>query len=190
MEIKNIYPVPERNSLVYKNIRNIVKISFFIIGITCLIINIILKGKAWSLIVVWSLLSIWRSLFSLKLVEFSIFSHAIRIIIHIVILLLIIDLTVFNGLAQVSLPIVLVLSLLIMLILFYIFYNRKDRHIFSIFLLGLLNLAALHYSLDLYKQHHYIILGFNILGIILFIILFITNYKDIKYEIKARILNK
>ena len=31
-------------------------------------------------IVVWSLFSIWRLFFSLRLVEFSIYSHAIKII--------------------------------------------------------------------------------------------------------------
>ena len=71
MNPKIVYPIPKRQSLFYKDLRNIARIVFIVASIICLVVNLLIKGKPWSLIVLWSLFLLWRIVFSFKLVEFS-----------------------------------------------------------------------------------------------------------------------
>ena len=190
MEIKNIYPIPKSYNHIYRNIRSSTKIIFFIISLICIICNLIFKGQAWSLIVVWTLLGVWRLIFSLKLVEFSVFSHIIRIIFYIIGLLLLIDFVFINGFAEIMLPIVIFISLLIMFILFYIWHDKKDRNIISILILALLSLLILPYAYNSIIEKHWLLVGFHLATIILFIMILLMNHKELRKEIKARIFNR
>ena len=91
MNPKIIYPVPKRQYRFYKHLRNIARYSFILAGAICLLVNYLVKGKAWSIIVVWSLFATWRLIFSLDLVEFSIYSHAIKVMFYLIVLLILID---------------------------------------------------------------------------------------------------
>ncbi|MBQ1322678.1 MAG: hypothetical protein IIY30_02700, partial [Erysipelotrichaceae bacterium] len=84
MNPKIIYPIPERQAGFYRSLRNLARITFLAAGVICLLINFLIKGKMWSIIVIWSLFSVWRLVFSLRLVEFSIFSHANKVTFYIV----------------------------------------------------------------------------------------------------------
>ena len=190
MKIKIIYPIPKRNSLVYRNTRYISKILFFIIGILSIIINMIFSDKMWSLIVIWSLISIWNIFFSLKLVEFSIFSHINRIILHLVFLLALIESIFELDLLKIILPIVVLICLIIMSVIFYILHDKRDRNIISIITLGLLNIIMLPYALNSLHEANWLLLSFHIISLIILIILLISNYKDLIFEIKSRIFIK
>lgn len=186
MKLNNIYPVPSRQSNFYHKFRFIMRIIFTVASLACIIVNIAVGGKAWSIIVVWSIISLWRLLFSLRIVEFTIFSHATRITFYLVILLLLIDYFLVPGWAKTVIPIVLFGYLLIMFILFTALKDKKDRHYLSIFILGLFSLAFIPYSVR-FPIDDWIAFAFSIAIFVIFIVLVVINFKDIVYEIKVRL---
>ena len=188
MNPKIIYPIPERQAGFYRSLRNLARITFLAAGVICLLINFLVKGKMWSIIVIWSLFSVWRLVFSLRLVEFSIFSHASKVTFYIVILLFLIDRFLAPGWAETVIPIVLFADLLVMFVLFFITYERRQRHLVSIILLGLLNLVSIPYSIHSWPIDNWIAFSFQIASLALFIVMIIVNRKDLMYELKVRFL--
>ena len=188
MNPKIIYPLPDRQRKFYRYLRNYSRYAFIVSSLICLLVNYLVKGKAWSIIVVWSLFSIWRLFFSLRLVEFSIYGHAIKVTLYLVVLLILIDSLLAPGWAQTVVPIVLFAYFLIMIILYFVIYSRKQRHLLSVMMLGLLNLVMIPYSIHSWPIENWLAFAFEISSLVLFIIMTIVNWKDIKYEIKARFL--
>ena len=188
MNPKIIYPIPERQAGFYRSLRNLARITFLAAGVICLLINFLVKGKMWSIIVIWSLFSVWRLVFSLRLVEFSIFSHANKVTFYIVILLFLIDRFLAPGWAETVIPIVLFADLLVMFVLLFVTYERRRRHLVSIILLGLLNLVSIPYSIHSWPIDNWIAFSFQIASLALFIVMIIVNRKDLMYELKVRFL--
>lgn len=188
MNPKNIYPIPERQNQFYRSLRNIVRIVFLIAGFACLLVNVLVKGKAWSLIVVWSLFSIWKLVFSLKLVEFSIYAHAIKVTFYLTVLLLLIDQFLAPGWAQTVIPIILFAYLLVMFILYFAVYQRKDRHLLPVTMLGLFNLITIPYSIHSWPIENWIAFAFSLGSLVLFLIMLVINWKEIFYELKVRFM--
>lgn len=190
METKIIYPVIKSQSQFFKNLRMTMKIIFIVVGIISLLINLLIGGKMWSLIVIWSLLSLWRLIFSLKLIEFSIYSHIVRSIFYIVILLFVIEYTFSIGIFKLIIPIVIFFALLTMVILFYITYDKKDRNTASIMGLGVLVLLLMPDYVLSYLEGRWLIFILISLTILLFIVMIIINLDDVKHEVKARLFNR
>ena len=186
MNPKIIYPLPVRQSSFYRRTRSIALYSFVAAGLVCVILNLILRGKPWSLIVVWSLFSVWQLVFSLKLVEYSIFSHLTRIFVHAIILLWIIDHFIAPGWAQIVIPIVFFGALTVLSVFYYITYDRKHRHLISIMILGVLSLINIPLYLSSWPVTNYLALAFQIASTALLLIMIITNWKDLLFEIKVR----
>lgn len=186
MNLKIIYPIPKSQSQFYRIFRIIMRYTFIIAALACAIVNICVKGKAWSIVVIWSLISLWQLLFSLKIMEFSIYSHATRITFYLSVLLILIDYLLAPGWARTVLPIVLFAYLLVMFILYFALRDKRDRHILSIFILGLFSMIAIPYSIDHFPITNWIAFSFSLASVVLFIILVIINFKNIIYEIKVR----
>lgn len=188
MNPKIIYPIPERQSSFYRVMRDIVRILFLAAAFVCVLVNVLVKGKAWSIIVVWSLFSAWRLIFSVRLVEFSVFSHFGKLSFYIVVLLILIDRFLASGWAETVIPIVLFGDLLIMLVIYYATYDRKHRHLLSITWLGLLNLIAIPYSIHSWPIENWIAFAFLAASFLLFVVLIIIDRKDLIYELKVRFM--
>ena len=186
MNPKIIYPIPDRQSTLYRNLRSVTRIVFILAAFVCLLVNILVKGKPWSLIVIWSLFCAWRLFFSLRLVEFSIFAHNVKITLYIVVLLYLIDRFLAPGWGETVIPIVLFGDLLIMLVVFLMTYDRKERHVVSITMLGLINLAMIPYSLHSWPITNWIAFAFLCASSVLFIVLLIINRKQLIHELKVR----
>ena len=184
MNPKIIYPIPERQRSFYRLFRQILRIVFIAAALICILVNLLVKGKPWSIIVAWSLFSLWRLFFSLRLVEFSIYSHAAGIALHTVILLLLIDHFLASGWAQTVIPIVFFGCLLVMFVIYYITYDRRHRHLTSILLLGLVNLLFIPYSIHSWPIENWIAFAFQLASSLLFLVMIIINWKDLIYELK------
>ncbi len=187
MNPKIVYPIPIRQNTVYRTLRAYARIFFLVIAFICVLVNLLTRTKLWSVIVIWVLLGIWRLIFSLKLVEFSIFSHGVRAGFYIVVLLGLIDYFLAPGWAETVIPICMFAMMLVMSILYFALYDRKDRHLASILLLGLYVLVAVPYSLHSWPITNWIAFSFLIAAILIFIILIISNWRDVLYEIRNRL---
>ena len=190
MNPRIIYPIPERQSLFYRYLRDIVRIIFLAAAFICLLINFIINGKMWSIVVIWSLFSILRLVFSLRLVEFSIFSHASKVTFYLVVLLFLIDHFLAHGWAETVIPIVLFADLLVMFVIYFAINDRKNRHLMSIFMLGFLNLLFIPYSSHSWPIRNWIAFAFECASFLLFIALLIINRKELLYELKSRFSRK
>jgi len=187
MNPKIIYPIPIRQNHIYRYLRNTCRILFILSSIICLIINYLTKGKAWSLIVVWSLIMTWFTFFSLNLVEFSFYNHLIRLLISTIILLGLIDYFLAPGFAEIVIPIVIFVMLLVMMIIFYITYDKKEKHIMPIFILGFLSIISfLLYS----HSNNTLVKYFQIASFILFLILVLVNRKEIIRVLTIKFKNR
>ncbi len=187
MNPKIVYPIPVRQNMFYRTLRSYARIVFLFTAFVCLLVNLLTQTRLWSVIVIWALLGIWRLIFSLKLVEFSIFSHGVRASFYIVVLLGLIDYFLAPGWAETVIPICLFAMMLVMTILYFALYDRKDRHLASILLLGLYVLVAVPYSLHSWPITNWIAFSFLIAAILIFIILIVSNWHDVLYEIRNRL---
>ena len=188
MNPKIIYPIPERQRMFFRRLREIVRIVFICASLICLLVNFLVKGKFWSIIVVWSLFSLWRLIFSLRLVEFSVYCHAVRVTLHTIILLFLIDHFLAPGWAQTVIPIVFFADLLLMFVIYYVTYDRRHRHLVSILMLGLINLISIPYSIRSWPIDNWIAFAFQAASLLLFVVLIIINRKDLIYELKVRFM--
>ena len=188
MNPKIIYPIPERQRMFFRRLREIVRIVFICASLICLLVNFLVKGKFWSIIVVWSLFSLWRLIFSLRLVEFSVYSHAVRVTLHTIILLFLIDHFLAPGWAQTVIPIIFFADLLLMFVIYYVTYDRRHRHLVSILMLGLINLISIPYSIRSWPIDNWIAFAFQAASLLLFVVLIIINRKDLIYELKVRFM--
>ena len=187
MNPKIIYPIPKRQNTLYRTVRSYARILFIATALICLIVNLLTKTPLWSIIVIWALFSAWRLVFSLKLIEFSVFSHGIRASFYIVVLLGLIDYFLAPGWAETVIPICMFGMMLLMTILYFLLHGRKDRHLASILLLGLYVLVAVPYSLHSWPITNWIAFSFLVAAVLIFIILIISNWKDVLYEIRCRL---
>ena len=188
MNPKIIYPIPKRQTSFYRDLRSIVRIVFLCTALICILINFLVKGKPWSIIVAWSLFSAWRIFFSLKMVEISVYSHTGRITFYTVILLFLIDHFLASGWAETVIPIVLFTDLLIMFVIYYATYSRRHRHLVSIVMLGLMNLIFIPYSLHSWPIENWVAFAFLSASFILFVVMIIINRRDLIYELKVRFM--
>lgn len=186
MEPKIIYPIPLSQSHFYRRLRSLARIIFIVAAAVCVLINALVKGKAWSLVVVWSLLGVWNLFFSLRLVEFSVFSHAVRGLVHVVVLLILIDAFLAPGWADTVVPIVFFGAMALMLIVYYATYSRRNRHTMAIVLLGFVAIIAIPYYTHSLPITNWVAFAFQIASLVLFLILLISNGKDILKELKVR----
>ena len=185
MNPKIIYPIPPREQHAYRTIRNIMRIIFIMASLICLIVNYFTGGKAWSLIAVWALIALWRLIFSLELVEFSIFAHATKAIFYVLVLLWLIDHFLIPGWAYIAMPIFAFLSLLVMAIIFYATYSKKEKHLLPILWLGLYALVLLPYSFKDGKIY-WLTFSFTLASLVILLVLLITNFKSYLHEAKIR----
>ncbi|MBO4358440.1 MAG: hypothetical protein J5796_01415 [Erysipelotrichaceae bacterium] len=187
MNPRIVYPIPKRQSTLYTYLRNYSRIAFLAAAVICIIVNLLTKTKPWSLVVAFSLFAVWRLAFSLKLVEFSIYAHAMRAFIYAMVLLGIIDHFLAPGWGQTVIPIVMFSTVLIMGIIYFAVYDRKDRHLASILLLAVLYLISLPYSLHSLPITNWVAFGFNVASFVLLVVMIIINRKEVIYELKARL---
>lgn len=186
MNPKIIYPIPTTQSYIYRTTRKWLAIIFLVAAITSVIANIVVKGKFWSIVVVWSLFAIYRSIFSLKLVEFSAFSHASRIILRILILLWLIDHFLAPGWADTVMPIVGFGSLVVMVIIFYVFYSKKEQHILSVVLLGIFAILTFPATIRDLPNINWIAVAFSLASFIILLSIVLIHRNEIKQEISNR----
>jgi len=97
MEIKNTYPTIEKKKITRRDIINFTKWLFFFASITVITINFLVGGKAWSVIVVFSMWILFRQLVFPDMVEYNFVNQIIKFSINSSILLVLIDLLLQPG---------------------------------------------------------------------------------------------
>ena len=97
MKVEITYPELDKVNIFFLKSRRIVKWLFLTAGAACVIVNISVKGKAWSAVAVWSLLTVWDMVFSPDNVEFNFISQIVKAVFHVCVLLALIDICLAPG---------------------------------------------------------------------------------------------
>ena len=144
MKIKNTYPPAPKKTLQRKKLLNILRGPFLLAGIVCPIINFLVGGKQWSVIVIISLIMVWKLLFSTDLVEYNRISQFVKLITGACCLLFAIDL-VFKlewAIVMDVIPIVAFGGIIGTSILFFTDFEKQKRNIFPMLFLIFFCLVA------------------------------------------------
>ncbi|NCC67471.1 MAG: hypothetical protein EOM14_04640 [Clostridia bacterium] len=129
MEVELIYPVMSRQSKARERWRSAVEWTLAAAAYACPIINLCVGGKAWSLVVVWSLWCVWRGILNRPLVEDNRISRSVDGLIYVAVMLVLIELFLSSGWAVFVIPMVCFGMLLVIATFFFTDLPRQRQNI-------------------------------------------------------------
>lgn len=191
MEIKITYPLVKRRSRFWKVFCFIYNILF----VTCIfvlpLINYLCKGKAWSIIALFSIFAVWRIFIRPGQFEINMTNHTIRSIVYIMILLILIEILISGGWGIFVIPIVCFggIGLTAILFLSDIEGQKHNSISFIFFLLICFAAGLVGIFLDIVEiKWVYIVLsGVSLAALIILIfVLKTTIIKDFKKKINVK----
>ncbi len=144
MKIKNTYPPAPKKTLQRRKLLNILRGPFLFAGIVCPIVNYLVGGKQWSVIVIISLIMVWKLALSIDLVEYNRISQFVKAVAGTCCLLFAIDL-VFGlewAIIMDVIPIVAFGGIIGSSVLFFTDFERQKRNIFPMLFLIFFCLVA------------------------------------------------
>lgn len=132
MDFEVIYPKIKRKSLVMLRMRYVCGLIFLAAAVICPVVNLIFGGKAWSVIVLWSLYMIWTLGLKLPLVDRNLINLGVRFVVMTAILLVLIDRLIYPGWAAFVVPIVAYAALLVLAVLFFVNVTKQRHNVFPL----------------------------------------------------------
>lgn len=178
MKVKITYPKVKRKRMEYKKLINIIKWPIIIAIIASAIVNSLIGGKAWSVIVIWSIYMLWKLVLSPDLVEYNRISQFVKFVILSSVLLILIDKFLISGWAVNVVLIILVSSLLIAGILLFTDLERQKQNMQPLLLLIFLAFLISGIGLCIYDgKGRWILMVMGALALVL-LITFIIVLKD------------
>lgn len=187
MKVEITYPLRKKQRVQRQDIIRCAKWPFLFSAYICPILNICTGGKAWSVVVLWSLWMAWSFLFSPDLVEYNRISQLIKLITHASILLIMIDVLLAPGWAIEVVPIVCFSGLIVVGTLFFTDLDRQKHNMMPMLLLTVLSIISSIAGLIIWRQESQWALA--VMGALAFALLaasFMVLGKDFIRELKKR----
>lgn len=128
MKVKITYPHLSRRKLRLVEWNYMIRWPFLFAAYMCPIINLVIGGKAWSVVVLWALLILWTLIFSPSLVEYNRISQFTKTVAYGAILLILIDVLLSPGWAREVITIGFFVSLLVTGILFFTDLEKQKQN--------------------------------------------------------------
>ncbi len=126
MVVREVYPQLSKQNRTLLKIRNVVGYVFLTASLVCLVVNYMIKGKPWSVVVVWSICSVWDIVFSPDRFEFNVINQTVKVVFHVIVLLWLIDIClVRTGWYKFVVPIVCFGALILTAIMLFIDINAQ-----------------------------------------------------------------
>ncbi len=152
MDFEIVYPHIKKHSIAMLYVRYVFGLLFLTAAVVCPIVNIILKGKAWSVIVLWSLYMVWTLVLKAPLVERNLISQGVKLLVTTVILLILIDRLIYPGWAAFVVPIVAYASLIVLAILFFVNVSKQRHNVMPLIILTVLVAVASTVALFVFSE--------------------------------------
>lgn len=128
MNVKIVYPHVEPQRLRADRARRVVRDAFLVTAYVCPVVNLGSGGKAWSIVVLWSLWFVWSFLLSPDLVEYNRISQTSKLIAYSCVLLILIDTLLSPGWAGVVVPLICCCGLPVVGALFFSDLERQRQN--------------------------------------------------------------
>ena len=185
MKVDIIYPALKRANILFLKLRRIVKWLFSLAALACVIVNLLVKGKPWSIVVLWSLLSAWNLFFSPDSIEFNLISQTVKTVFYVCILLGLIDVCLAPGWSMFVIPIILFAALILTTIFLIADYQSQLANTMPLMWLVVFSLILTAISLTDIMDLSWpmIVLGSIALSVLF---LFIFFHNDFIGELKKR----
>ena len=187
MEIKVTYPSVNKKKLRLELIRNNIKWLVVIAAYCCPIINYFVGGKAWSVVVLLGLYTVWTMALSPSLVEYNRISQFIKGSCCASVLLAAIDIFIATGWALKVLPIVCFSSLIISGVLFFTDFETQKQNMLPMLFLAVLALVLSAVGIGVWKMAtpwQYFVMFFVALALLIAVIY--STKSEFITEIKRR----
>lgn len=187
MKVDIVYPRPGREQQLHRRLAGLLQWPFLFAAYICPILNLVTGGRAWSVIVLWSLFIVWSTAISPALVEYNRISQFIKLISNACILLILIDRLLSPGWAVEVVPIVCFCGLAVAGILFFTDLERQKQNMLPLLLLIAVSLLCAVVGLILWREESRWALA--VMGAFAFALLFAcacTLGPDFVRELKKR----
>lgn len=185
MKIKITYPKVSPKIIKHQRLINFVKWPLLIAVVICPIINLIIGGKAWSLVVLMSIYMAWDLVISRDLVEYNRISQFVKLITLTSLLLITIDVFLTPGWALEAVPILIFSGLIVTSVLFFTDIERQKQNIFPFLFLILLSIFSSIIGLSFYhEKDSWPLTVMGVVALFLLITLSITLKENIINELK------
>lgn len=185
MKIKITYPKVSPKIIKHQRLINFMKWPLLIAVVICPIINLIIGGKAWSLVVLMSIYMAWDLVISRDLVEYNRISQFVKLITLTSLLLITIDVFLAPGWALEAVPILIFSGLIVTSVLFFTDIERQKQNIFPFLFLILLSIFSSIIGLSFYhEKDSWPLTVMGAVALFLLITLSITLKENIINELK------
>ena len=129
MKIEIVYPTEDVKRIRELEVINKIKWVFLFVAYICPLINLLTGGKAWSIVVLWSLWMFFTFILSPDLVEYNRISQFVKLISNVSVLLIIIDVFIVSGWAIKVVPILGFTGIIVSGVLFFTDFNRQKQNL-------------------------------------------------------------
>lgn len=187
MEIKITYPCIEKQGIKKRIALDILKCTFLIAAVVCPVINIVLGGKAWSVIVLLVLHTVYALLLSPDLIEYNRISQFVKFIIYLCVLFMAIDIFIYSGWAGFATSVITCCGLIISGVLFFSDFYKQKKNMFPMF--WLLGISIIRAVMGCCLSTGENLASFIFMGVLSFVLLFlfiVTLRKDLIEELRCR----
>ncbi len=152
MKVDITYPRQNRKKLQLNRIRDWIKRPFLFAAYICPILNLCTGGKAWSIIVLWSLWITWSFVFSPDLVEYNRISQIVKLVADVSALLIMIDRLLAPGWANEVVPLVCFSGLVVTGVLFFTDLDRQRQNMMPMLWMILISIISAIISFPLWME--------------------------------------
>lgn len=170
MKINITYPVVKKSRYKLRMLLISLNCLFFAAGVISVLINLLVGGKLWCIVVTWSLWLVWSQIIAPDMIEYNRISQTIKLVVNSCILLALIDIFLAPGWAMNVVPMVCFSSLITVGILFFTDYQRQKQNMQPMFLLCIASIIGSGVGLIIWHEKNYwplIVMGSCGLGLLI-----------------------
>lgn len=142
MKIENVYPPQSKKKLFLDELRAWTKWPLIAAAYACPVINLLIGGKAWSVVALWGLWMLWSLVLSRDLVEYNRISQTSKLLFDGIVMLILIGTLLSPGWAEQVVPLVCIGGLVVIGILFFTDIEKQKQNMMPMLWLILFSVAA------------------------------------------------
>ena len=188
MHVKNTYPKITKVSRNRKRMLNIVRWPFLAVSVAAPIVNLWIGGPLWSILVILTLVIVWKMILSPDLVEFNRISQSIKVTVWSSILIAAVDLLfVNNRFALFVIPIVCFAGLTNCIVLFFTDLEIQKHNMLPLINFIFVSIIGSAIALYFYQnEENWPLIVLFCLSVLSLLSLIIVLGQDFKIEMQRR----
>ena len=186
MDLEIVYPKPKSVSLLMHRLRKIFGLLFLLAAPSCVLVNYLTGGKAWSAVAIWGMYMVWTLALKQPLVEKNVISQGVRLLITTGIMLILIETFLYPGWAHFVVPIFWFGSLTILGVLFFANMTKQRHNTMPLIWVTAASVAASAVALFIFADHSWPMIVMGAVAVVLLISTIIVLRMQFITELRKR----